>query len=401
MAEQKTRGATRATKSRTVRRAVTEPVKKGGGAARGTASSVAAAAPTEALEDVQDQGQDAVQGTLDEAQGHAGDALGQVAPGSGDELTVREELAAIVRETALEVLGPVVRNATRQAAKLAITRGPEIMARNVAPRVRDTVMPAIEEAGGPGALARGALSNVSDQRAGLLSKVGLGKDRAKSASPPGSEDWRVPVEESVDIAASLETAYDQFARFEEFAKFISRGEKVEERPNERIEWKSRNGAEASGVITFHRLSDRLTRVMVTYDVQPQGILQKTASALSMSGRALRTDLMRFKAFVEMTDEDDVAERDERTYADELEPSRGRHATGRRGDEGEEEADETDDAYDEAEGDDNAYDEAEDEFDEDDKAGGNGEDEDEELDAGPRTVRRRAPARPGQKARQRR
>jgi hypothetical protein len=233
--------------------------------------------------------------------------LEQAEPGSRDQLTVREELAAIARETAIEILGPVVRNATKQAAKYAITRGPEIMARNVAPRVRDTVLPAIEDAGGPGALARGALSNVSDRRAGLLSKAGLGHDRGNGSSLPGTEGWRVPVEESVDVAVPLETAYEQFSDFEDFANFISQGEKTDERPNERIEWRSANGIEANGVITFHRLSDRLTRVMVTYDAQPQGIVQKAVSALRMSHRALRTDLMRYKAFVEMVDEDDVAE----------------------------------------------------------------------------------------------
>ena len=115
MPQQKAKGATGATKSRTVRRAASEPAKKGGAAARGAKSSVAEAAPTDAIEDVQDQGQEAVGSTLDEAQGAAGSTLddaqgaagstlGQVAPGSRDQPTVREELAAIVRETAIEIL---------------------------------------------------------------------------------------------------------------------------------------------------------------------------------------------------------------------------------------------------------------------------------------------------------
>jgi hypothetical protein len=256
------------------------------------------------------------------------------------------------------------------------------MARSVAPRVRDAVLPAIEEAGGPGALARGALSNVSDKRAGVLSKVGLGRDRGDGASLPGTEGWRVPVEDSVDVAASLETAYDRFSQFEDFSKFISQGERVDERPNERIEWKSGNGMEASGVITFHRLSDRLTRVMVTYDVQPQGILQKAVSALRMSGRALRTDLMRYKAFVEMTDDDAVAELGERRDADDLEPRRERPVARRR-------------PYEDADVADEPYDEAEDDYGPDEEP----ESEEEELVAPTRTVRRRAPARPGQKARE--
>jgi hypothetical protein len=87
--------------------------------------------------------------------------------------------------------------------------------------------------------------------------------------------------------------------------------------------------------------------------------------------------MRYKAFVEMTDEGEGAELDERTDAV---------------------SDEADDAYDESE---DGFDEAEDPQgdEEDDEA----QDDDEELDARPRTrtVRRRAPARPDQKARHRR
>ena len=398
MAQKKTGGATD-TGRRTVRRAASEPGKN-----RGAARSLADAAPTDALEDIQDRGDEAATTSLDQARGTAGNTLGQVAPGSGDQLSVRDELAAIARETTIEILGPVVRNATKQAAKFVATRGPELMARSVAPRIRDSVMPAIEEAGGPGALARGAVSNVSDQREKLLSKVGLGKDRGRSAALPGTEGWRVPLEESVDVAVPLERAYDQFSRFEEFAKFISQGETVDERPDERIEWKSRNGAKASGVITFHRLSDRLTRVMVTYDVQPHGVLERAGSALRMSGRALRTDLMRYKAFVEMADEGEDTELDERTDEVELERGRKRPAPRSSAEEAEEdldadeEADEDlDEESDEA---DDAYDQAEDDLDEDDDET---QGDDEEQDAAPptRAVRRRAPARPRQKARQRR
>ena len=61
-----------------------------------------------------------------------------------------------------------------------------------------------------------------------------------------------------------------------------------------------NYPEATAVITFHRLSDRLTRVMVTYDHQPQGLLEKTNAMLRASRRGVSGDLMRFKAFAEMS-----------------------------------------------------------------------------------------------------
>jgi hypothetical protein len=79
---------------------------------------------------------------------------------------------------------------------------------------------------------------------------------------------------------------------------------VEQRPNQRIKWQSTSGPRNVGVISFHQLHDpRLTRVQVNLDFQPRGLFEKTASGFRMSRRALRSDLMRFKAFIEMRDEE--------------------------------------------------------------------------------------------------
>jgi hypothetical protein len=161
------------------------------------------------------------------------------------------------------------------------------------------VAAAIEEAGGPVPLARGALSSVSGAGTGMLGKVGV-----PGESP--SRPWRdrpLPVEESIDVVVPLETAYDRFTDFEEYAEVMSRGETADERPNERIAWRRTDGVEATAIITFHRLSDRLTRVMVTYDHQPHGLLEKTTSLFRSLPRGLSADLMRFKAFVELSEQD--------------------------------------------------------------------------------------------------
>ena len=224
----------------------------------------------------------------------AGAAVGRAVGGRGQQRTLREELREIVREAALEILVPVARRATTQAAMYAVKRGPQM--------ARDTIVPklgaAIEEAGGPGALAKGALSSVSGARAGFLG-------RAAGSAEPRPRPWRerpLPVEESVDVVAPLETAYGRFGEFAEYATVMSHGETVEARPNERIAWRRTDGVDASAVITFHRLSDRLTRVMITYDARPHGVLERTTALFHTSPRALGTDLMRFKAFVEMNEE---------------------------------------------------------------------------------------------------
>jgi uncharacterized membrane protein len=259
-----------------------------------TAGSAARAA-TGAVPDVTGTG--AVEGVGEQAQQAARTVGGAVerAVGGRAQRTLREELREIVRDAALEVLVPVARRATTQAAKYAIRRGPQL--------ARDTLVPkigaAIEEAGGPWALAKGALSSVTGARTGMLENVGL-------ASESRPRPWRerpLPVEQSIDVVVPLETAYQRFTEFDEYADVLSRGETVDQRPNERIAWSRTDGVEATAIITFHRLSDRLTRVMVTYDHGPQGLLERTASLFRTSPRGVTADLLRFKAFVEMSEED--------------------------------------------------------------------------------------------------
>ena len=327
MAEQKSKRGTRTRKSSDGAAADEKPTRQRSTKAEtgaGAAENEATEATGQAVEEVEEAPEAArEEGAVEEI-------------GGREEPTVREELRSIVREAALEVLGPVTRKATTAAAKYAITKGPQIAKDTVAPRIMDTVAPKvkdtlgpkIEEAGGPGKLAKNALSSVSGAGGGLLSKIGIGGGGAEETSGTG-KGRRLPVQESVDVAVPLETAYNQFTQFEDFPKFMHRVDKLEQRdethlvwheniwgvrreweaeitdqrPNERIAWKSLSGTQTTGVVTFHRLSDRLTRIEVNLDFQPKGLLEKTASGFRMSRRALKSDLMRFKAFVEMREEE--------------------------------------------------------------------------------------------------
>jgi len=55
------------------------------------------------------------------------------------------------------------------------------------------------------------------------------------------------------------------------------------------------------VISFHKLDTNLTRVLVTLDFVPSGILEKMASGMRFVKRAVEADLARFKAYVEFGD----------------------------------------------------------------------------------------------------
>jgi uncharacterized membrane protein len=77
---------------------------------------------------------------------------------------------------------------------------------------------------------------------------------------------------------------------------------VQQRPDERIEWNVTEGPSHTGVVTFHELAPRLTRVEVSLDFDPHGMLEKMARGMRFTKRAVRADLHRFKAIVELDEE---------------------------------------------------------------------------------------------------
>jgi len=79
---------------------------------------------------------------------------------------------------------------------------------------------------------------------------------------------------------------------------------VEQRPDERIEWNVTEGYAHTGVVTFHPISDNLTRIDVSLDIQPSNIIDKASRGMRFAKRAVRGDLHRFKAYAEL-DKDDV------------------------------------------------------------------------------------------------
>ncbi len=261
------------------------------------------------------------------------------------------ELKNVASDAALAVLAPVAKKAATSAAKYAVQKGPEL--------VEDTLMPMLEDAGGAKGLAGKVMS--SDGAGGLLSKLmpGGDEDGGGGAGDGTGEGRRMPVQQAVDVAAPIDVVYDQWTQFEDYPKFMHRvqrveqeddahvkfhakmwginrtweAEIVEQRPDERIVFESVNGTELSGVVTFHELAERLTRIELNIDVEPDGPIEKFARGARFIKRATRGDLKRFKAYVEMHEDstgewrgeiDDgevVAEHDgaEDEYDDEDEP----------------------------------------------------------------------------------
>jgi uncharacterized membrane protein len=154
-------------------------------------------------------------------------------------------------------------------------------------------------------------------------------DREGRAAPgPGGSGRRMPIQQSVDVAVPIKVAYNRWTLFEDWPEFMHRvdsvdqaddttlsfstkvwgitrrfeAEIVEQRPDQRIEWNATEGLAHTGVVTFHRLADRLTRIEVSLDVEPHGMLEKMGRGMRFTKRAVRADLHRFKALIELDEE---------------------------------------------------------------------------------------------------
>ena len=132
------------------------------------------------------------------------------------------------------------------------------------------------------------------------------------------------IEKSIEINVPVRTAYNQWTQFEEFPKFMEGVRQVkqlddkhlhwkadvggkekewdaeitEQIPDERIAWRSREGAKNAGVVTFHRLSDSKSKVMLQMEYDPQGVVEHAGDAAGVVSQRVLGDLERFKQYIE-------------------------------------------------------------------------------------------------------
>jgi uncharacterized membrane protein len=132
------------------------------------------------------------------------------------------------------------------------------------------------------------------------------------------------IEQSIEVTAPLSTVYNQWTQCEEFPRFMEGVEEIrqldethlhwvaefggsrhewnaeitEQKPDERVAWRNTDGKENAGVVTFHKLDDTRSRVMVQIDFVPEGIKEKLGDALGAPDRRVTGDLERFKDLIE-------------------------------------------------------------------------------------------------------
>lgn len=54
----------------------------------------------------------------------------------------------------------------------------------------------------------------------------------------------------------------------------------------------------AGVVTFHRLSDATSKMMLQLEYDPQGIVEKAADVMGLVTQRVEGDLRRFKTYIE-------------------------------------------------------------------------------------------------------
>ncbi|MEU8749026.1 SRPBCC family protein [Streptomyces chartreusis] len=235
--------------------------------------------------------------------------------------------------------------------------------------------------------------------------------------------------EHIDVGVPLRTAYDQWTQYQDFSTFAKgvksanraddttsdwqlkvfwsnrswKAHTTEQLPDDRIAWTSEGGkGTTKGVVSFHKLTDGLTRVLLVIEYYPKGLFEKTGNIWRAQGRRARLDLKNYVRFITLkgeaedgwrgeirdgevvrTHEDAVAEEDEEEYQEnEDEEGEGAEDAEYSDDEPEDEYEEDEEAED-GEGDEEPEDAYEDEPEYGDEADAEYEDEDEYAGSGSR------------------
>ncbi len=132
------------------------------------------------------------------------------------------------------------------------------------------------------------------------------------------------IEEAIEIEVPVSTAYNQWTQFESFPQFMQGVERVEQKDDKHLRWVAEIGGETrewdaeiteqhadhriawkaldqdgpNGVVTFHKLDDSRTKIMVQMDYEPEGMKESVGSAIGFDSRRVKNDLESFKEFIE-------------------------------------------------------------------------------------------------------
>lgn len=132
------------------------------------------------------------------------------------------------------------------------------------------------------------------------------------------------VEETLVVDVPVRQAYDQWTRFESFPAFMEgidtveqvsdtlvrfRGEIggkneewtakiVEQVPDERVQWRSVEGAKHGGTVLFEPHRPDQTKITLFLDYEPETFTEKVGDAFGFFQARVKKDLHNFKEYIE-------------------------------------------------------------------------------------------------------
>jgi uncharacterized membrane protein len=144
------------------------------------------------------------------------------------------------------------------------------------------------------------------------------------------------VQKTIEVKQPVSTVYNQWTQFESFPEFMEGVESIqqlddkrvhwhakiggvdrewdaeitEQIPDQRISWRSVNGPDNGGTVTFEPLGSDRTRLTVQMAYEPEGMVEKAGDALGAVERRVEGDLERFREFIEKRGQESGAWRGE-------------------------------------------------------------------------------------------
>lgn len=164
------------------------------------------------------------------------------------------------------------------------------------------------------------LNRVMTVAALAVGGVMLSKKFKKSRSPGATSS----VEESIEVNVPVEAAYNQWAQFTEFPRFMDSvlevrqlddkhlhwkariageekewdAEITEQIPHMRIAWRSTGGIHNAGVVRFQKIADGCSRIMLQMDYETGNMAEHVGDILGALRTEIRSNLKNFKDMLE-------------------------------------------------------------------------------------------------------
>ena len=132
------------------------------------------------------------------------------------------------------------------------------------------------------------------------------------------------IHKSIEIDRPVSQVYNQWTQFEDFPAFMEGVEEVqqladdklrwqtkiagverdfeteiiEQKPDQQISWRTEDGEDHTGAVTFEDLGGAASRVSVVMSYRPENFVEKVGDAMNILDKRVEKDLERFKKLIE-------------------------------------------------------------------------------------------------------